>query len=57
MLPPLFLLVGSLGLVFPNGTALALAGQKQAAGSASAPLRLLQFALGAVLPPVASIGG
>jgi MFS transporter, DHA1 family, multidrug resistance protein len=57
VLPPLFLLVGSIGLVFPNGTALALAGQKQAAGSASALLGLLQFALGAVLPPLASLGG
>jgi MFS transporter, DHA1 family, multidrug resistance protein len=57
VLPPLFLLVGSLGLVFPNGTALALAGQKQAAGTASALLGLLQFALGAVLPPLASLGG
>jgi DHA1 family bicyclomycin/chloramphenicol resistance-like MFS transporter len=57
VLPPLFLLVGSIGLVFPNGTALALAGQKQAAGSASALLGLVQFALGAVLPPLASLGG
>jgi DHA1 family bicyclomycin/chloramphenicol resistance-like MFS transporter len=57
VLPPLFLLVGSLGLVFPNGTALALAGQKQAAGTASALLGLLQFALGGVLPPLASLGG
>jgi MFS transporter, DHA1 family, multidrug resistance protein len=57
VLPPLFLLVGSLGLVLPNGTALALAGQKQAAGTASALLGLLQFALGAVLPPLASLGG
>lgn len=57
LLPALFLLVGSLGLVLPNGTALAMAGQKRAAGTASALLGLLQFALGAVLPPLASLGG
>ena len=57
VLPPLFVLVGSLGLIFPNGTALALAQQKQAAGTASALIGLLQFALGAVLPPLASLGG
>jgi MFS transporter, DHA1 family, multidrug resistance protein len=57
LLPPLFALVGSLGLIFPNGTALALAGQKQAAGTASALLGLLQFALGAIVPPLASLGG
>ncbi|HWM57325.1 MAG TPA: multidrug effflux MFS transporter [Pseudonocardia sp.] len=57
VLPPLFVLVGSLGLIFPNGTALALAEQKQAAGTASALIGLLQFALGAVVPPLASLGG
>ena len=57
VLPPLFGLVGSLGLIFPNGTALALAQQKQAAGTASALIGLLQFALGAVVPPLASLGG
>jgi MFS transporter, DHA1 family, multidrug resistance protein len=57
LLPPLFVLVGSLGLVFPNATALALAGQKQTAGTASALLGLLQFAFGAVVPPLASLGG
>jgi len=57
VLPPLFLLVGSLGLVLPNGTALALAEQKQAAGTASALLGLMQFATGAIVPPLASLGG
>jgi DHA1 family bicyclomycin/chloramphenicol resistance-like MFS transporter len=57
LLPPLFVQVGSLGLVFPNGSALALAEQKRAAGTASALLGLLQFTLGAVIPPLASLGG
>lgn len=57
LLPPLFVLVGSVGLVFPNGTALALARQRQNAGTASALLGLMQFAFGAVVPPLASLGG
>lgn len=57
LLPALFLLVGALGLVFPNGTALALEGQQRAAGTASALLGLMPFALGGVVPPLASLGG
>ena len=57
LLPPLFVLVATIGVILPNSTALALAGQKEAAGTASALLGLLQFALGAVLPPLASLGG
>lgn len=44
----LFLFVASLGMIFPNATACALAGQKHA-GSASALLGTLQFAASALL--------
>jgi DHA1 family bicyclomycin/chloramphenicol resistance-like MFS transporter len=57
VLPPLFLVVSSVGIVAPNATALALAGQGDAAGSASALLGLTQFAFGAVVPPLVSLGG
>jgi DHA1 family bicyclomycin/chloramphenicol resistance-like MFS transporter len=57
VLPPLFLVVSSVGIVLPNGTALALAGQGAAAGSASALLGLSQFAFGALVPPLVSTGG
>ncbi|WP_338051330.1 multidrug effflux MFS transporter [Pseudonocardia acidicola] len=57
VLPPLFLVVASVGLIMPNATALALANQGRAAGTASAVLGLLQFALGALVPPLASLGG
>lgn len=57
VLPPLFLVVSSVGIVAPNATALALAGQGEAAGSASALLGLTQFAFGAVVPPLVSLGG
>jgi DHA1 family bicyclomycin/chloramphenicol resistance-like MFS transporter len=57
VLPPLFLVVSSVGIVLPNGTALALAGQGAVAGSASALLGLSQFAFGAILPPLVSTGG
>ncbi|MCE3555223.1 multidrug effflux MFS transporter [Pseudonocardia sp. RS11V-5] len=57
VLPPLFLVVSSVGIVLPNGTALALAGQGAVAGSASALLGLSQFAFGALVPPLVSTGG
>ncbi|GAA1848729.1 multidrug effflux MFS transporter [Pseudonocardia ailaonensis] len=57
VLPPLFVVVASVGIVLPNGTALALAGQGAVAGSASALLGLSQFALGALVPPLVSTGG
>jgi len=55
--PPLWLAVSSLGLVFGNATALALAGVAGVAGSASAVLGALQFGLGAVVSPVVGLGG
>lgn len=57
LLPPLFVLVSCIGLVMPNATALALAGQAHRAGTASALLGLLQFSFAATLPPLASLGG
>ena len=57
VLVPLFFVVSSVGLLMPNGTALALDGQKEVAGTASGVLGLCQFAFGAVIPPVVSLGG
>jgi DHA1 family bicyclomycin/chloramphenicol resistance-like MFS transporter len=50
-------LVGSIGLVTPNATALSLAHQSRAAGSASALLGLGQGLLGAAVMPLAGLGG
>jgi DHA1 family bicyclomycin/chloramphenicol resistance-like MFS transporter len=49
--------VASLGLVMPNATALALANHPRTAGSASALIGVLQFAIGAVAAPFAGVGG
>jgi DHA1 family bicyclomycin/chloramphenicol resistance-like MFS transporter len=57
LLPALFLSVGSVGLVGPNATALALADHGAHAGSASALLGVLQFALGAAAAPVVGLAG
>ncbi|MCV7422496.1 multidrug effflux MFS transporter [Mycobacterium yunnanensis] len=54
---PLWVAVASLGLVFGNATALALAGVAGVAGSASAVLGALQFGVGAVVSPLVGIGG
>ena len=45
---PLLLYVSSIGMVFPNGSALALAGHAEVAGMASALLGTLQFTAAAV---------
>jgi MFS transporter, DHA1 family, multidrug resistance protein len=57
LLPSFFVLVASIGLVFPNATALALADHPRTAGSASAGLGLSQFATGAVAAPLAGVAG
>jgi MFS transporter, DHA1 family, multidrug resistance protein len=57
LLVPLCLLVACTGVLLPNSTALALDGQGAAAGTASAVFGLLQFAIGAAIPPLASLGG
>jgi DHA1 family bicyclomycin/chloramphenicol resistance-like MFS transporter len=53
----LFLVVAPLGFVLPNAAALALAGHPSTAGSASALLGAMQFLVGAVVAPVAGLGG
>ncbi len=57
MLPTLFVVVASQGMVFPNATALALADYPSRAGSASALLGVLQFAIGAAAAPLVGIAG
>ncbi|MCU7821327.1 Bcr/CflA family multidrug efflux MFS transporter [Kitasatospora sp. DSM 101779] len=52
----LFLVVSAVGLVMPNSTALALSGRENA-GTASALLGLLQFALGGLAAPLVGLGG
>ncbi|RZT87597.1 DHA1 family bicyclomycin/chloramphenicol resistance-like MFS transporter [Pseudonocardia sediminis] len=56
-LGPLFFVVSAVGLLLPNGTALALDSQGAVAGSASGLLGLAQFSFGAIIPPLVSIGG
>lgn len=53
----LFVVVSSVGLVFPNATALALADHSRVAGSASALLGLTQFVIGAAVAPLAGVAG
>jgi DHA1 family bicyclomycin/chloramphenicol resistance-like MFS transporter len=57
LLPCLFVMVSSIGLVLPNSAALALADHPRTAGSASALLGLAQFAIGALAAPLAGVGG
>ncbi|GAA1108809.1 multidrug effflux MFS transporter [Kitasatospora arboriphila] len=52
----LLLVVAAVGLVMPNSTALALSGRDDA-GTASALLGLLQFALGGLAAPLVGLGG
>ena len=46
----------SLGMTFPSGTGLALNRQRDRAGSASALLGALGFAVGGLVAPLAGIG-
>ena len=57
LLVPLFLVVASVGLIQPNATALGLERHGDDAGAASALLGLSMFLVGAVIPPLASLGG
>jgi DHA1 family bicyclomycin/chloramphenicol resistance-like MFS transporter len=57
VLPALFVVVASIGLVMPNATALALADQGDTAGAASAVIGLLQFAVAGVVAPLVGLGG
>ena len=57
LLPALFLVVSSVGLVTPNATALALADHPRTAGSASALLGLAQFVFGGLAAPLVGVAG
>ena len=57
LLPSLFVMVSSVGLVLPNGAALALADHPRTAGSASGLLGLAQFAIGGSAAPLARVAG
>ena len=57
ILPPLFVMLACLGFIMPNATVLALSGAPRIAGSASALLGLMQFALGAAIAPLVGLAG
>ncbi len=57
ILPPLLLAVGSIGLILPSATALALLKHAGAAGTGSAFLGGTQFLMGAVAGPIVSVAG
>ena len=57
LLVGLFLSVSSIGLIYPNSSALALAEHGDAAGSASALMGLGQFGLGALIAPAVGLAG
>jgi DHA1 family bicyclomycin/chloramphenicol resistance-like MFS transporter len=57
ILPSLFVVVSSLGFVMPNATALALSDHPRIAGSASALLGVLQYAVGAAVAPLVGAFG
>jgi DHA1 family bicyclomycin/chloramphenicol resistance-like MFS transporter len=56
LLPGLFLVTASVGLISPNATALSMDGHGERAGSASALLGVLQFTTGAIVPPLVAGG-
>jgi DHA1 family bicyclomycin/chloramphenicol resistance-like MFS transporter len=57
ILVALVLTISSIGLILPNSTALAMAHQQHAAGSASAMFGLGQFGVGALAAPLVGIAG
>jgi DHA1 family bicyclomycin/chloramphenicol resistance-like MFS transporter len=57
VLPALLVTIASLPLIVPNATALALAPYSREAGSVSALLGVLQFAVGAIAAPLAGVAG
>ncbi|HKO28295.1 MAG TPA: multidrug effflux MFS transporter [Solirubrobacteraceae bacterium] len=57
LLVSLFVILSFNGMVFPNATALSLAEQEGALGSASALLGVGQFGTGAVIAPLVGLGG
>ena len=57
ILPTLFAVVASVGVVLPNSTALALSGRPEQAGSASTLFGALQYLLGAVAASLVAASG
>lgn len=57
LVPALLLFVSAGGIVGPNATALVLADHPAAAGAAAGLLGVTQFVIGAILSPIAGIGG
>ncbi len=57
ILPAFFLVVSSIGVVLPSGTAIALEDHASSAGSASALLGMAQFAVGAFSAPLVGVAG
>jgi DHA1 family bicyclomycin/chloramphenicol resistance-like MFS transporter len=57
ILPALFVVVASIGLITPNAAALALAGHASTAGSASALLGTAQLLIGAAVAPLVGLAG
>jgi DHA1 family bicyclomycin/chloramphenicol resistance-like MFS transporter len=57
LLPCLFVLVGSRGMVGPNAQALALTEHPRSAGTASGLMGVCQFGVGAAAAPLAGLGG
>jgi len=51
------LLLGSNGIVLPNGTAAAMTEQRASLGAAAALLGLGQFGIGALIAPIVGVGG
>lgn len=57
ILPPLFVVVSSVGIVSTSGSSLAMENYGKSAGSASALLGLLSFVFGAIVAPLVGLGG
>lgn len=57
ILPGLFLVVSSIGLIGTTTSSLALQNQGQSAGTASALLGMLSFIIGGIVAPLVGIGG
>ena len=57
VLPSFFALVSSIGLILPNGVALALADHARVAGTASALIGMTQYLLGGAIAPLVGVAG
>lgn len=57
VLPPLFCVVSSVGIVSATGTSLAMQGQGTNAGSAAALIGVPQMLVGAIAAPLVGVGG